>query len=167
MPSVTLAIRFAVQTTHIGEVPPLEGTSTAGFPNASSATPATRAHQRRVGWSTVRMLAFFRAELNVAEPALVEVGAQELRDAFRIPVGHEAEVDFPSRLARNDRLRAGAVATRFDPAHVAGRLEDRGALGGVVAAAEGEQLDAHHLPRCLRLRSSISRSAVVGLGKSS
>ena len=41
MPSVTFVIRLGWQTTHSGDVPPLDGTSTGGRPKASSATAAT------------------------------------------------------------------------------------------------------------------------------
>jgi len=44
---VTFASDRRWQTAHIGEVPPLVGTSIAGFPNASSRRPSPRARAGR------------------------------------------------------------------------------------------------------------------------
>src|SRR5438093_8433859 len=62
-----------------------------------------RTHERRIGRTAIRMLAFLGAELDVAKTASVEVRTQETRDLFRVLVGDEAEVDLPARFGRDDR----------------------------------------------------------------
>src|SRR2546430_6890243 len=100
------------------------------------------AYERSVGGSAIGMFALLRAELDVAKAVPVEVCTKEVRDLFRILVGHETEVDLPGRLGRYHRLRPGSVVPGLDAADVAGRLEDRGALGIVIVTAESEAFDA-------------------------
>src|SRR5439155_19216583 len=114
------------------------------------------AYERSVGGSAIGVLALLRAELDVAEAVSVEVCTQEVRDLFRILVGHETEVDLPGRLGRYHRLRSGSVVPGLDAADVAGRLEYRRPLGVVIVAAEGEAFDANDLTG----RTSIERHAV-------
>ena len=64
------------------------------------------------------MLAFLRAELDVAEAVPVEVCTQEVRDLFRILVGHETEIDRGVRFGRDRVRRLCADVAGFDPAQI-------------------------------------------------
>src|SRR5436309_1337479 len=116
------------------------------------------------------MLAFLRAELDVAEASPVEMRTQERGDLHRVLVGNQAKVDLPARFGGDDRLRSRPVVAGLDAAHVARWLEHGRPLGFVVRAPKGEAFDADDLtcgPRVEGIRSSIARSASVGFRTSS
>src|SRR5439155_19782336 len=104
-----------------------------------------RTDQWRIGGATVGMLAFLRAELDVAEASPVEMRTQQRGDLHRVLVGNQTEVDLPGRFGGDDRLRSRPVVARLDATHVARWLEHGRPLGFVVRAPKGEALDADDL----------------------
>src|SRR5207248_10655303 len=63
-----------------------------------------------------------RNDLDVAEPASIEVSAKEGRHLLGGEVGHEAKIDLRARERGKDGFRPGAGVAGDDPADRAGRL---------------------------------------------